>query len=289
MTENLETTAVEGTEEAVEETPVFDNEEPTEQTEGTEEQSEEPYDWSSLELKHFDEVKKLSDFSPDEVKALTQKGWDYDNKVSKLNETIDSFKNNPAYRYIDDYMKNSGYEDPVQFVKALEVSTLAQQYVEQGKDPETAKELAEAKTEAKYANMQSPRSEMDSKIQDLLAWHSDKLKQGIFDNELTPDSIPNEVIDAIEKGASPKEAFMDYTISNIKSIKTETEQKTIKAIEENKAKSTGSVTQGVEGNDSVLTAKQIDAMLSKMNSKEASKWIDANYDKIEKSGYFKNF
>ena len=71
-------------------------------------------------------------------------------------------------------------------------------------------------------------------------------------------------------------------------IKTNTEQETIKKLADNKNKSTN-IVEGSTTPETKMSSKQIEDTLNSMNSKDKSKWIDKNYNLIEKSGYFKNF
>jgi len=247
-----------------------------EDTETTEEEQAEPFDWSGMELKHLKDVKKLSDYTPEDAKAYFQKGLDYD----RVKGQIDSYRANPLYQYIDNHMKQSGYSDPVEYVKAIETSALTSDYLNQGYDDETAVVLANKDIALKYASTRDP---MAGKIDEMLSWHADKVKQGVFDTDLTPETVPHEVTEAIRNGASPKEAYMDWAISN---IKVQTEQKTIKSIAKNKQTSTGSVNTHSKS-DGQLSVTQIEKTLGDMNSDERRQWITKNYDMVVKSGYFK--
>ena len=263
----------------VEETEVLDTDEPeaveTEESEQTSEEEPEPFKWEDLELKHLDEKKRLADIAPDEAKTYLQKGMDYD----RVKGQIESYKTNPAYQYIDNYMKTQGYTDPSEFVKALEQSTLTDDYIRMGYDDETAALMASKDVAIKHASTKDP---MADKIADLVSWHSSKLKQGVFSEELTPDNIPPEVKEAIQSGATPKEAYMDWALDNIKTL---TEQKTIKAIAKNKQTSTGAVATNAKESGQ-LSSDQVVKTLERMNSAQRKEWIGKNYDMVVKSGYF---
>lgn len=266
----------------VEEEVILDTDEPETDTEATEpdedtaESEKEPFKWEDLELKHLTESKRLADFEPDQAKTYLQKGMDYD----RVKGQVESYRTNPAYQYIDNYMKQNGYTDPTEFVKALEKSTLEAEYLQQGYDEETAGIMASKDIAIKYASAKDP---MADKIADLVGWHADKVKQGVFSEELTPDNIPPEVKEAIQSGASPKEAYMDWALDNIKTL---TEQKTIKTIAKNKQTSTGAVASNAKESGQ-LSADQVVSTLERMNSAQRKEWISKNYDMVVKSGYFK--
>jgi len=286
-----ENVGMESTEEAFGSSEVVENAETEESTDDTsienaetenadDEEESIAVDWANLELKNTEGTKKLSELTQEEAKEYFQKGSDYDRKISSLNNKINDYNNNPAYQYIDNYIKESGYDDPAEFIREIKISERAQSYMQSGMSEQSARNAAEEFV----GELKSNNS--DKEIDEFLAWHSEKVESGKFANELDPQNVPESIINAYKSGTPLKEAYMDYKLDN---IKTNTEQNTIKNILGNKNKSTGPIEQSGVKPKTKLTSKQIEKTLDSMSSSDKTKWIDKNYNLIEKSGYFKNF
>ena len=254
-----------------EETPSFDGEE-TEQTPDTQEE----VDYNSKFLEQF-KIKydgaEVGYESVDDLVADAQKGKNY----QRVLEQRDSFKNNPAYKYIDKYMKDSGYNDPAKFVHDLQVNAKVEELKGKGMADEDAKAYAEQMVKDDASD---PKSK---EIEDFVAWQTQKVSEGLYSDDLTPENIPEEVINAYEQGQPLKEAYMEHML---KSIKFNTEQKTIEKIKDNKEKSAGSLPDTTPNKTQQMTAAQINKTLSDMSSSQQSKWLESNWKMVEKSGYF---
>lgn len=212
--------------------------------------------------------------SKDDLIRDAQKGRNYDRILEQRN----GYRDNPAYKYIDDYMKQSGYKDPAKFVRDIRINTKAEELVAKGMKAEDAR--AEAEQFVSNMPMVDARGQ---EIGSFLEWQSSKVSDGIFPEAIDEHNIPQEVLDAYERGESLKEAYTDYML---KDIRTKTEQSTLKKVADNKKKSAGPIEKGVKSDNKSMTPEQITKKLSSMGRKAQEKWIDANFDMIEKSGYF---
>lgn len=252
--------------------------EPDEDPEGEpdEDPEPEPVDWGELEIKHMDdEPKHVRDFEPNEVQSLIQKGIDYDRKIPKLEDTIKSFEENPAYKYMDDYMKESGYDDPFEFTTAIMVNSKKSELMEDGVSEERAQKLAE---EFIGSKMQRPSIDKDTAaIKEFSSWHQNK-----FGESIDKDDIPDEVIEAHQNGEDMKLAFLE---SKLKTSELETEQRVINGMKKKKNKSAPPV-KSTGGNNSKLTSDQVASKVKSLSAKQGDKWITDNWEAIEKSGYF---
>lgn len=249
-------------------------EETTPETEGADtEATPDPYADFLSEFKIKYDGEDVGYENIDDLIADAQKGKNYQRMVDK----VDSFKNNPAYQYIDQYMKDSGFTDPAKFVKELRVNEKVAELIKDGMDEEKAKKYAEQMV------TENPVDVKGKEIGDFLQWHSDKVKQGVFGEELEAENIPQEVIDAYEKGQSLKEAYQDHMLKN---IKFKTEQETLQKLDNNKRKSAGKIEEGTKNSTKDMTVTQIDKLMSSMSSSERSSWIKNNYSVAEKAGYF---
>lgn len=205
-----------------------ENEDELEETEEVED-----IDWGSLELNHLDEHTTLGTLGREEAQAILQKGMDYD----RIKEKYSNYKDNPAYQYIDEFMKDSGFDNAADFMKEIKINDKQAEFIKQGMNEENARIAAED-----YVSNSNPVDREAQEIEKFLDWQQGKVKAGIFSNELKADNIPQSVIEAYQKGTPLKEAYSDYVIDN---IKRNTEQETLKKLKKNKMSSTGSVTKGV--------------------------------------------
>ena len=269
---------VETPEEEVVDTPVDETEEVVE-TE-TEEQEEPDYseaDKSFLERFEiqFDKGAKKFD-SLEQLKEAAEMG----SALPRYKDKVSALENNPAYKWVDKYMKDSGFSDPSDFVKAIEVNAKTEEFVNKGMSQEDATAAAE-----EFVSRNSSGSSLKGKeIDSFLEWHNGKVESGKFTESLDANNIPQSVQDAYENGQSLKEAYMDYILDD---IKIKTEQDTLKKIAKNKETSAGALKDTKPNNTKDMTVAQVNKTLSSMTASEQSKWLDNNWGVVEKSGYFK--
>lgn len=191
--------------------------------------------------------------------------------VPRLKEQRDKYKNDPGLKFMNDYMKESGYKDMTKFVHDLTVQRKVDELVAANMDEEKAKAYAEEYVK----NLVPAKDPLDAEIGSFLEWHETKFGEGLKE-------APQVVIDALNNGESAKEAYLEYRLDN---AKVETEQKTIEKLRKNKEKSAGEIDKSKPTNNK-MTVSQIDKTLNNLSSAERSKWIKANYDKIVASGYY---
>ena len=256
------------------------------ETEETEESTE------NVEVDEFDEVaqKFLEKFeiqfdknskkfeSIDQLKEAAEMGSAlprYKEKISKYEEQL----NSPHYQWIDKYMKANGYDNGSDFVKAIQINEERQSLIEGGMSEELAQSKAEEIVNKTFGNQNDTKNKQ---IDDFLNWHQSKVEAGTFNDSMSPDNIPPEVLEKHEQGMNLKEAYMDYMLDD---IKVKTEQETLKKLDKNKKTSTGELKTSPKS-ETGMTAPQIEAKLASMPSNERNKWISANYAMIEKSGIF---
>lgn len=220
--------------------------------------------------KKFDSIEALKE-AAEMGSALPR----YKEKVSEFEKKLES----PHYKWVDDYMKANGYQDPANFVKAIKINEEKTSLMEAGMSEEAAQAKAEEYVNKTFGNKTDKKSQ---EIDNFLQWHQGKVDGGKFKESLDIDSIPQQVIEAYENGGSLKEAYMDYMLDD---ITVKTEQETLKKITKNKETSTGELKPST-GKETKLTPEQIETKLESMSSKDKTKWINANMELIEKSGYF---
>lgn len=265
-------------EDEVLEDEALETEEPTDDMPSEDEDAEEEApDINKQFLEQFEiqfdkSPKKFSTI--EELKEAAEMG----SALPRYKEKLSNYETNPLYNYMDKYMKDSGYDDPAKFVRDIQVNAKASELVNEGLSEEQAQ---------KIANEMVPQPNVDNKskdISDFITWHDSKVKSGIFNESLDPDSIPEEVLKAYENGESLKEAYQDHLL---KDIKFKTEQETLKKVATNKEKSAGQLPETKPDNKQNMTVAQINKIINGMSHKEADKWADDNWDMLERSGYFK--
>ena len=220
---------------------------------------------------------------------LAQKGMNYD----KVQEKLSSYENNKLLKWAEEYSKKVGYEDHDKFLEAVTKEEEAKQYqqtVDKYKaiyGEEAAEKMAEMEksvSELKERNSKADEEEKKNKeYSDTISWYNDMKEQGVFTEVFNADSIPQEVWDKKAEGETLKNAYMDYTLRNMKTI---VEQNTLKNINQKQDTSTGSIK---EGNQATVEEKWTKDYINKMVETHGDKWIDSNFDKVEKSGYFGKF
>jgi len=275
-------------EEGVEEPVVeeeLDFEEPTEEMpseEGEAEEAEPDYTEANqafldrFEIQFDKNAKKFE--SIEELKEAAEMGSALPRYKEKLSE-LESRMSSPHYKWLDDYMKESGYDNGAEFVRDIRINDKYSEYVDNGMSEEAARKAAEEFVANSFGNQQDKKTrDMESFIE----WHQKKLDSGTFSQELDVNNLPEEVLRAYENGESMKEAYTDHIL---KDIKTRTEQDTLKKLAKNKDTSTGELKQTAP-KEATLSHEQIEKTLASMPSSERSKWINEHYAAIEKSGYF---
>jgi hypothetical protein len=170
----------------------------------------------------------------DEIPTLVQKGLNYDHIQSEL----DSMRQGNMYKVLKKAADKEGMsvEQYAKFVLDREdADTLTAEEAAVRKEfpnipNNIVKELAEARASKKQHNAKADESSEAEK-----AW-AEALKEY---PEMTRDSIPQDVLEAVAKGKSPLLALKDNEISQLKAAqkKTAIEEKNFK----NKEKSTGSM------------------------------------------------
>lgn len=255
----------------------------TEEIEAIEEEAttEEPEDFSGADKAFLDRFEIQFDKGPkkfDTLEALKEAA-EMGSALPRYKEKVSKYESNPAYKYIDNYMKESGYSDPAEFVHDIQVNSKVQELMKdvEGMTEEKAKALAEQIVGKPVVDAKG------KEIEGFLKWHNDKVESGKFDAPLDAENIPQQVLDAHENGQSLKEAYMDYVLDD---IKFKTEQDTIKKIAKNKETSAGKLKDGTPDKTTDMTKDQINTLLAGMSAKQQSKWLDTNWKVVEKSGYF---
>lgn len=170
----------------------------------------------------------------DEIPTLVQKGLNYDHIQSEL----DSMRQGNMYKVLKKAADKEGMsvEQYAKYVLDREdADTLTAEEAAVRKEfpnipNNIVKELAEARASKKQHNAKADESSEAEK-----AW-AEALKEY---PEMTRDSIPQEVLEAVAAGKSPLLALKDNEISQLKAAqkKTAIEEKNFK----NKEKSTGSM------------------------------------------------
>lgn len=274
--ETVEATEVEEVDEPVNEL------EPDAETEqdSQEEESQEP-DYSQADKDFLDRFEITFDKNSKKFESLEQlrEAAEMGSALPRYKEKVSKYESNAAYKYIDGYMKKAGYTDPVTFVNDIKINEKTKEFVDKGMSEEDARASATEIIKNESANNDGRTKEIDG----FLKWHSSKVDEGKFTGPLDANNIPQSVIDAYENGQPLKEAYMDFVLDD---IKVKTEQQTIKKIKKNKETSGGELKNGKPDNTKSMTPTQIEKLLSGMSPSEQSKWVDANYAVIEKSGYY---
>lgn len=216
----------------------------TEETEPTEAKQPDEQDTDQyLELKHFDEVKKVT---KDEARVLAQKGMDYDRIRNKLGEaeeanaklqkyesflneikgdfaTLDDLMNDTRARVMAD-KENISYEDALKKVK------------EANQQPEPKKE---------------PEVDMNAVIQQIRKQSFQEFAQTYPD--VKPTDIPKEVWEDLEKTNNLLASYVKYEAKKIKD-----ENAVLKKNAENKSRSVGSMK---SSGNSTLERSEFDRIL----------------------------
>jgi len=171
-------------------------------------EQEQPFDWASLNLKMLDSEKHLSDFSPEEVQALVQKGADY----GRIRESHDNYKE------VKEVAKLYGY-DPKELVEALKEQHFKNTAEANGTSVDreresymSAKEKETLKQEVEKLKQEtSKQSASEEAIANLLKTYPD----------VDPSSISKEVTDMVAQGMDLTTA---YTLNQNKLLQQQLKQ-----------------------------------------------------------------
>jgi hypothetical protein len=257
--------------------PVVDaNTEPSEEVKETE-----PTDYSQANKDFLDRFEIQFDKTSKKFESLEQlkEAAEMGSALPRYKDKLTAMESNPVNKWANEFMKESGYTDPTEFVKAIKINSKAEELADKGMSAEDAKAYA-----TELISKEMPTDVKGKEIESFLNWHEGKVTEGKIKESLDAESIPQAVLDAYSNGQSLKEAYQDYLLDNIKST---TEQDTIKKLAHNKETSAGKLADGVVDTTKDMTVAQINTQLSSMSGAQQSKWLDANWKAVEKSGYFK--
>lgn len=197
-------------------------------TEG--EEAEEPQD-DGLTVKYNGKEQKVG---KDEIPTLVQKGLNYDHVQSEL----DSMRSGNGYKVLKKMADKEGMsvEQYAKFVLDKEdADNLTDAEEEVRKEfPNIPNSLVKELAEARAAKKQN-KAKAETESETEKAW-AEALKEY---PDITRETIPTEVLEAVSKGASPLIALKNHEISQLKAAqkKAAVEEKNLK----NKEKSTGSM------------------------------------------------
>ena len=201
-----------------------------EEVEGEENKPAEEQD-DGLTVKYNGKETKVA---KDDIPTYVQKGMNYDHVMSEL----DSMRNGNMYKALKKAADKEGMsvEQYAKYVldkddaDALSEAEAAVRKENPNLPNNIIKELAEARAAKKMHNAKADESSAEEK-----AW-AEALKEY---PDMTRDSIPDEVLQAVAGGKSPLIALKNYEISQLKAAqkKAAVEEKNLK----NKEKSTGSM------------------------------------------------
>lgn len=154
---------------------------------------EKPFDWGSLELKGVQGVKKLAEYTPEEVKALLQKGGDYD----RIREGYEQFKQVKEIAKLYDMNPNDliGNLKENHFKNRAELNGTTEEFERKQYDL-ALKELEITQKETEVQE-QSKREKM--------------FEQFVKENpNADPYNLPPEVVKAVQDGEDLNGAYARY-------------------------------------------------------------------------------
>ena len=216
----------------------FDDDTEDEENKPVEEQEDE-----GLTVKYNGKETKVS---KEDIPTFVQKGMNYDHVMSEL----DSMRSGNMYKALKKAADKEGMsvEQYAKFVldkedaNALSEAEAAVRKEFPNLPNNVVKELAEARAAKKANNAQAEQSSAEEK-----AW-AEALSEY---PDMTKDSIPNEVLEAVAGGKSPLIALKNYEISQLKAAEKKNAIETKN--QKNKEKSTGSMKgESVDGDDQFL-------------------------------------
>lgn len=212
-------------------------------TEDEEEKPVEEQEDDGLTVKYNGKEQKVG---KDEIPTLVQKGLNYDHIQSEL----DSMRQGNMYKVLKKAADKEGMS--------------VEQYAKYVLDKEDADTLSAAEAEVRRENPNLPNSIIKELAEARAAKKQNlaKVEQGSAEEkawaealkeypDMTKDSIPQSVLEAVAAGKSPLLALKDYEISTLKEAnkKTAVAERNLK----NKEKSTGSLNgRSSDGDDQFL-------------------------------------
>ena len=261
----------------------FDDEpETTDEPESTEPPEEPEKSKFEFKIKYNKDEIVIDD--EEKLRELAQKGMNYDKVLSRAEQ----LEQDELLKWARSHMSEVGYNDPKEFIQAIEqqkqqeaFEARVQQYLNQGYGEDVAQRFAEIEKENQSikSELQSftQKSQQQKELEDFIQWHEAKEEKGVYD-KLDPQKIPQEVWDEVAKGTPLKMAYMDYMLPN---VMHRIEQQAIQKITKNAQTSTGAIQ-----SDAVDEGNWTHDYIERMAQSKGQAWVNANYDRIEKSGYF---
>lgn len=256
-----------------------------EEADGTEDMTQEELE-AFLEVQYNKEKKKLS---KEETIEYAQKGMNYDkihSQLEKERQAREELENDKLRKWAYDYMKENNFEDPDSFLRAVDIEKRRRELMQRGMTPDEAKREAERDREVDELKKRIEKSETRTKRQqemaDFLSWYGGMKEKGVFEADFDATNIPQDVLAKVQDGMGLKEAYMEHALV---ALKQNAEQEVVKKLAKKKKASPGSVNDDVhveESGDDKWSIKYIE----QMTKKHGRDWVRANYDKIEKSGYY---
>lgn len=161
---------------------------------------EQEFDLRDLEIKHFKDVKKLKDFTTDELKEYVQKGIDYDRVKEQRTKTEEQLN---GLKGFSDISKLYGYE-PSEFMDLLRNNHFAAMAESNG----TSEEFERKNYELTLKEQQLLAMEADKQTKDKQAKDIEAFIQEY--PSIDPSTLPKEVVDAVNSGESLKTAYIAY-------------------------------------------------------------------------------
>lgn len=271
-------------EEVVEQSTFGEGVEDTQETE--QQQTEEPKPFS-FEIQYNKE--KMVIDSEEKLRELAQKGMNYD-KVYETRQTLEreleAARNAKEIQFAKTMAQRYGYDS----VEAYE------QAVQAAWEREEIEKLVEQNIPEQYAKEMLENKRFREQYQNEITTKQQAEKEQQMYNEfietfpgVSAEDIPVDVWKLVDQGKDLVSAYALHQVKNLDAIKAQTQQETLKTLQNNAETSTGSVSQGSAGEVSAMSNEQVDNLLSQMSGAEQAKWVDANYNNLEKWGYFKKF
>jgi hypothetical protein len=249
-------------------------------------QTEEPKPFS-FEIQYNKE--KMVIDSEEKLRELAQKGMNYDKVYEtrqNLERELETARNAKEIQFAKTMAQRYGYDSVDAYEQAVKDAWEREEIeklVEQNIPEQYAKEMLENKRfREQYQNEATAKQQAD-KEQQMYAEFIETFPG------VSAENIPVEVWKLVDQGKDLVSAYALHQVKNLDAIKAQTQQETLKTLQSNAETSTGSVSQGSAGEVSAMSNEQVDNLLSQMSDAEQSKWVDANYNNLEKWGYFKKY
>lgn len=264
-----------------------DEDDPEEELEDSDEEVEEKPKEEVLEA--FLEADFLGEKKPltkEEAKMYAQMGLNYPRMVEKLK----ALEENPLLKFANSLMTEYGYSDPNEFLNAInqqkEKETFDKQVkelVEKGVGKDVAERMVKLETSQAETDASNKEAEINKQYQkqreDSYIELFDFYKQK-FGKDLDVNELSSQTLEKIQNGVPPKFAYLEQ-LADEKFVAVE--QKVIKHQEKVK-KAPPSLDADPQGKDSDEFTEEY---IEQMTEKFGQKWVTKNFDRIEKTGYFK--